>query len=217
MGGWTALPITQSVPCLERAGYSNISSEFVLVMMFGAVFHAVSLLWIMGFVHTKDMARSSRTIVYVRPGVPRDVPMPTDWLHPMLCCPFLCLDVSMVVTVGLSLYTFFFLEQLMEYEPETFVDRFCVSLDDTEEALLWMQISLMFFGMTLLMGCVYCCLIRIATKDISILSPGNQWDVTAPRLDPAGAIHRGVIVPSHRLGQEIYDQLAYSDSEEAIV
>ena len=212
LGGWTALPITQSMACLERAGFSNMSSEFVLVMMFCAVFHAVSLVWIMGFVHSKDVPRTSRTIVYVRPGQPRDVPPPNTWLHPLICCPFICLDVSMVVTVGLSLYTFLFLEQLMEYEPEPFVDRFCVSIDDTEEALLWMEISLMFFGLTFLMGCVYCCLIRVATKDVSILSPGNQWDIGSPRLDPVGAITRGVVQPVGALGRHVYDQLQPTES-----
>merc|ERR1712150_131507 len=104
-------------------------------------------------------------------------------------------------------------EQLVEYEPAPFVERFCVSLEDVEDAFLYMQMSLMFFGLTLLMGCVYCCLIRVATKDISILTPGNQWDVSSPTLNPTRAIDRGVVRPLRGLGQQVMDNVLYSEEQ----
>jgi len=212
LGGWTVLPITQQMACLERAGFSSMSSEFVLVMMFGAVFHAVSLIWIIGFVHTRDLPRSRRTDLWIRPGVPRDVPLPKEWYHPALMAPFICLDVSMMVVLGLSVYTFLFLDQLMEREPEAFVDRFCISLEDTEEAFLWMEMSLMFFAMSFAMGCIYCCLIRVATKDVSILNPGAQWDISSPRLDPRRAIDRAVVQPARAAGNWVQERLEWDDS-----
>lgn len=166
-GGYLSLAIAQSAPCVDRAGFTNIGPGLVLVLLFTACFHAVSLVWMIGFLHSKQARggwRSGGELVDV----------PKDWLSPFFCVPNCCFETLMVIQFGLGMYVYLFLEQLVEEEPEAFVERFCVGFEEAEAAMEWMQLSLVFFVGTLVSGCVYCCLVRVATDDISILQPGAQ-------------------------------------------
>mmetsp|Transcript_51804 Transcript_51804/g.82637 ORF Transcript_51804/g.82637 Transcript_51804/m.82637 type:complete len:252 (-) Transcript_51804:54-809(-) len=181
LGGWSALPISQSPACVARSGYDNISPALVLVLLFIAVFHATALVWIIGFVHWKSVSSHCLTSEYWSNGHCVDVP--TEYCHPSLYIPFCCFDLLMIVQFGLSLYVFLFLNDLVENQPESYVDRFCGGYDDTEEAMLWMQISIYFFIGTCFMGCVYGVFIMIATNDRSILQEGRQ-PVFSPQSSP---------------------------------
>eukprot|EP01083_Nonionella_stella_P250940 866368_1 len=170
-GGYLSLSIAQMPSCVNRAGFENISPTLVLILLFIACFHAIALVWIIGFVHSTQLTNSCLGAELI------DVP--TEW--PKICgrqcewgivIPFTCFDVFMIIEFGLSLYVYLFLQQLIEDEPEQFVDKFCINFEEVEEAFEWMQISLIFFIGTIFMGCVYCCLIRIATNDISITQHG---------------------------------------------
>merc|ERR1719216_400632 len=59
-------------------------------------------------------------------------------------------------------------------EPETFVDKFCIGYEEVEEAYEFMFLSLIFFVLHIISSCVYCCLLRVATNDLSILQTGQQ-------------------------------------------
>ena len=166
-GGYLSLSITQSAPCVERTGWS-ISPSICLVLLFAACFHAVSLVWMIGFIHSKQLSPRWSDGDF---GI---LDVPKQWLSPFICVPFCFYATTMMIQFGLSLFVFLFLEQLIEEEPEQFVDKFCVGYEETEEALEWLQISLFFFLGTLVTGCIYCCLLRIATDDIALLQPGRQ-------------------------------------------
>merc|ERR1712176_1412245 len=80
----------------------------------------------------------------------------------------------MVIQFGLSLYVFLFLEQLLYDEPETWVDKFCIGYEDVEDAYYMLFLSIIFFVLHIISSCIYCCLLRIATNDLSILQSGQQ-------------------------------------------
>jgi len=168
-GGYLSLAIAQSAPCVDRTGFANIGPALILVLLFTACFHAISLVWIIGFLHSRTAAGGWRN-----GGRLVDVPGKGDWLSPFFCVPNCCFETLMVIQFGLGLYVYLFLEQLVEEEPEAFVERYCVSFEDAEAAMEWMSLSMVFFVGTLVSGCVYCCMIRVATDDISILQPGQQ-------------------------------------------
>lgn len=164
-GGYLALGISELPSCVGRTEYFSISPALVLVMLFCACFHAISLVWIIGFVHSKNIGNCNDCWA----GRGNMVDVPTEYNSRAICIPMCCFDLLMIIQFGLSLYVYLFLEQLIEYEPETYVDKFCIGYDETEEAFEWMQISLFFFIGTIMMGCLYCCLIRIATNGMFII------------------------------------------------
>ena len=171
VGGFQALSISELHACIDRAEYFSISPVLVLVLLFVACFHAIALVWIIGFVHSKPIVNCRwYDCCFGR----ECVDVPTEFCSWTICIPFLCFDMLMIIQFGLSLYVYLFLEQLIEEEPDEFVDRFCIGYDQVEEAYMWMLLSIIFFILTILTGCLYCCLIRIATNDISILQPGQQ-------------------------------------------
>merc|ERR1712048_882978 len=91
-----------------------------------------------------------------------------------ICIPLTCHELFMVIQFGLSLYVFLFLEQLLYAEPSVFVDKFCIGYEEVEEAYYFMFLSIIFFVLHVIGSCVYCCLLRVATNDISILQSGQQ-------------------------------------------
>lgn len=182
LGGYNALFISQMPNCVSRAGFDAIDPALVLVLIFIACFHAISLVWIIGFIHSKAMSQNCLG------GEMIDVP--TEWpsvcgtgCEWAICIPLTCFDLFMIIQFGLSLYVFLFLEQLIYDEPETFVDKFCVSYEDTEEAYSFMFIALIFFILHIISSCIYCCLLRVATNDVSILQRGQQRITSPPPQD----------------------------------
>merc|ERR1712176_257233 len=93
----------------------------------------------------------------------------------------------MVIQFGLSLYVFLFLEQLLYDEPETFVDKFCIGYEDVEDAYYMLFLSIIFFVLHIISSCIYCCLLRIATNDLSILQTGQQRILNAQDRQPLNA------------------------------
>eukprot|EP01083_Nonionella_stella_P171591 586408_1 len=172
-GGYLALAIAQSSTCVNRTGFSNISPELILCLLFVACFHGISLVWIIGFMHSK--AITNRWLGGELIDVPREWPkicgFTCDWA---ICLPGTLYEALLIAQFGLSVYVYEFLDDLNEVEPGEYVDHFCIGLDEAEEALMWMEISLVFFMCTVVMSCVYGCLIRIGTNDVSILEPGQQ-------------------------------------------
>lgn len=172
-GGFLALSISQMPACVDRAGFDAMSPALILSLLFIACFHAISLVWIIGFVHSKQLTNDCLGAEIV--DVPSEWPKICNMRCEMaICLPFTCFDALMVAQFALSLYVYLFLQQLIEEEPENFVEKFCIGFEETEEAFEWMQFSLFFFTGTVLMGLVYCCLIRVATNDVSILQHGRQ-------------------------------------------
>lgn len=109
------------------------------------------------------------------------IDVPTEWpsvcgsgCEWAICIPLTCHELFMVIQFGLSLYVFLFLEQLLYAEPSAFVDKFCIGYEEVEEAYYMMFLSIIFFVLHLIGSCLYCCLLRVATNDISILQTGQQ-------------------------------------------
>mmetsp|Transcript_22745 Transcript_22745/g.36521 ORF Transcript_22745/g.36521 Transcript_22745/m.36521 type:complete len:243 (-) Transcript_22745:17-745(-) len=180
-GGWKTLALSQASSCVDRAGFENLTPTLIVVLLFVVIFHAIALIWIIGFVHWKSVSNNCFSPEYWTNGHVVDVP--ESYCHPTLYIPFCCFDILTIIQFGLSFYVYLFLEDLMEDEPETYVDNFCVSFEDAEEAFEMTQLSLFFFLGVIIMGCVYSCFIMMATNDRSMLREGRQR-ITSPILSP---------------------------------
>ena len=118
------------------------------------------------------------------------IDVPTEWpslcgtgCEWAICIPLTCFDFFMILQFGLSLYVYLFLEELIYDEPEAYVDKFCIGYEEVEDAYMIMFLSLIFFILHIISSFIYCCLLRIATNDLSILQAGQQRITSPPPPD----------------------------------